>query len=381
MITMKTASHLVEARRTLHSKPELSGQEQETQAFIQSFLEQRIGRQGRSVGQYGVLLDFDFGDGPSILVRVDIDALPIEEINTFDHKSTKAGVSHKCGHDGHTTIGLGLAERLHEEALSGGKVSILFQPAEEIGEGAKGVLADDSFDVSSYDHAIALHNIPGAPMHQLLYKTESFTPAVHSLIVKLQGKTSHAAEPLKGNNPSYAIADIIAFAKANEQTDEEHTDYHLLTPVHVMIGSQDYGISAGYGEIHFTIRSWTQETMEAATERLKAYINERASEDQLGVTYEITAVFAANKNDEGVVAHIRKAGEILGLSMKEKSEPFPWGEDFGLFTQHIPGAMLGLGSGEDTPALHNPDYDYPDEITATGVALFYETVKSMINDV
>jgi amidohydrolase len=378
---METASHLVEARRKLHSNPELSGQERETQAFIQSFLSEHIGRAGQSVGQYGVLLDFDFGDGPSVLVRVDTDALPIQEINDFAHKSSVEGVSHKCGHDGHTTIGLGLAERLHSEPLAQGKVSILFQPAEEIGEGAKGILADASFDIHAYDMAVALHNIPGKPMHQLLYRTESFTPAVHSLIVKLQGKTSHAAEPLKGNNPSYAIADIIAYAKANEQTDETHADYHLLTPVHVSIGSKDYGISAGYGEVHFTIRSWTQDAMEEATDRLKAYIDQRASEDHLSVSYELTAAFAANKNDTQVVKHITYAGEALGVSMHEKDEPFPWGEDFGLFTQQIPGAMFGLGSGEDTPALHNPDYDYPDEITATGIALFYETVKSAVNDV
>ncbi|MEX2597331.1 MAG: M20/M25/M40 family metallo-hydrolase, partial [Salibacteraceae bacterium] len=236
-------------------------------------------------------------------------------------------------------------------------------------------------DICAFDHAVALHNIPRKTMHQIIYKKDSFTPAVQSLIIKLFGKTSHAAEPLKGTNPSYAISEIIEYAKNNEQTGEDHPEYRLITPVFVTVGSKDYGISAGYGEIHFTIRSWEQNTMEKATESTLEFVKKQCDKYGLKLETEITASFASNKNDHEVVNHIAEASKTLDLEAFEKPKPFPWGEDFGLFTQHVSGAMFGLGAGENTPALHNPDYDFPDEITPTGINMFYQIAKNICEDV
>jgi amidohydrolase len=372
---------LTSFRRLLHANPELSGEEKETQKRIMSFLNEYGIDNGKEVGKYGLLYPFHFGEGPHLLIRVDIDALPIQEINSFEHKSIIEGVSHKCGHDGHTTIGIGLALKFKQNPLDAGKVTILFQPAEEIGEGAQGILGDSTFKCKDYDYAVALHNIPGQEMHSILWKKDNFTPAVKSLIIRLQGKTSHAAEPLKGFNPSYAISEIIQTALEQEETDEEHKDYNLITPVFAEIGSKDYGISAGYGEIHFTIRSWRQERLESTTEAFLSAVNSIAKKHHLTIETEFLAEFASNQNDHFVVDQIIKSGEVLGLNVVSKKEPFPWGEDFGLFTQKIPGAMFGLGSGINTPALHNPDYDYPDEITETGVNLFYEIAKNITDSV
>jgi metal-dependent amidase/aminoacylase/carboxypeptidase family protein len=198
------------------------------------------------------------------------------------------------------------------------------------------------------------------------------------LIIKLTGKTAHAAQPLTGHNPSYAIAEITQWALENEQTDEKHPNYHLITPVFTEIGSRDYGISAGYGEVHFTIRSWEQSKMESVTEAFLTKVKSIAAAHKLELAHEFTAVFAANHNNHFVVDQILQSAKDLGLNHSEKAEPFPWGEDFGLFTQTIPGAMFGLGSGENTPALHNPDYDYPDEITETGINLFYAIAQHIV---
>lgn len=369
---------LTDFRKSLHQNPELSGYEVETQNRIKQFIKAETELEGKNVGQFGTLYSFDFAPGKKVLIRVDCDALPIQEINDFAHKSKMDGVSHKCGHDGHTAIGAGLVMKLHNEPLSVGSVDVVFQPAEEIGEGAKGILNDANFDISRYDYAVALHNIPGKPLHQVLYKKDGFTPAVQSLIIKLKGKTAHAAQPLTGHNPSYAISEIIKWALDNEQTDEKHVNYHLITPVFTEIGSRDYGISAGYGEVHFTIRSWEQSKMESATEAFLTKVKSIAAAHKLELSHEFTAVFAANQNNHFVVDQILQSAKDLGLSHTEKTEPFPWGEDFGLFTQTIPGAMFGLGSGESTPALHNPDYDYPDEITKTGINLFYAIAKHLV---
>lgn len=368
-------------RRLLHANPELSGQERETQQRIIDKLEEFGINHGKEVGKFGLTYTFDFGEGPHLLVRVDIDALPIQETNDFEHKSIIPGVSHKCGHDGHTTIGVGLAVMLKSQPLSSGKVTVLFQPAEEIGEGAKGILEDHRFNADDYDYALALHNIPGASLHEILWKKDNFTPAVHSLIVRLHGKTSHAAQPLKGHNPSYAISEIVQTALQLEETDEQHANYNLITPVYSSVGTKDYGISAGYGEIHFTIRSWTQARMEETTKAFLNAVDTIAKKHHLRLETEFLAEFASNQNDHFVVDTIVKAGETLGLKVTRKTEPFPWGEDFGLFTQTIPGAMFGLGSGEKSPALHNPDYDYPDEITTTGVDTFYEIAKNICHSV
>jgi len=307
-----------------------------------------------------------------------MDALPIEEVNTFEHRSTVSGVSHKCGHDGHSAIGVGLVGLLKETPLSQGRVTVLFQPAEEVGEGARRVMDDPDFHISDYDFALALHNIPGYPKNELIWKKKQFTTAVQSLILRFKGKTSHAAEPLKGNNPAIVIADTIRYARENQVVDEEELYYHLLTPIYIHMGSQDYGVAAGYGEAHFTIRSRRQAHMEEVTQKLIEFARNRAWKEGIRMEAETLAEFAANRNDPLILEPLREAAEALGLSQTRRRVPFPWGEDFGLFTQHIPGAMFGLGAGEECPALHNPDYDFPDDLIPTGIRIFYETVNRLI---
>ncbi|GAB4384731.1 MAG: hypothetical protein Kow0075_16710 [Salibacteraceae bacterium] len=257
-------------------------------------------------------------------------------------------------------------------------MDVLFQPAEETGEGAHAVLSDQQFDISRYTAAIALHNIPGAPMHQIITRVGNFTPAVHSIIFRLHGKTAHAAQPLTGHNPAYAIGQIIEWARTNEQVNEEADHFLLITPVYVTVGSKDYGISAGYGEVHFTMRAWQQEELDAATDKLISAVNKISQKHQLSVENELLAEFRANVNDQVVVNKIIEAANTLGMDHTHRDRPFPWGEDFGIFTQSLPGAMFGLGSGENTPALHNPDYDFPDEIIETGASVFYQTCSNLL---
>ena len=318
-------------------------------------------------------------DGKSILFRCELDALPIQEINSFDYKSLYEGVSHKCGHDGHMAILCGMSKKLHENPLEKGTVMLLFQPAEEDGNGAKRVLNDANFDAIKPDFAFALHNLPGFKKHQIVIKENTFTCAVNSMIIQLNGKTSHAGEPENGINPALAIAEIIQVFNSKINTDVSSKKYCLITPIHINMGEKAYGVSAGYGEVHFTVRSNSNAQMRIIESNLEENVNEIASKYNLKTKIEWTESFQANENNSEAVNFIRKSASSLNLDILEKELPFTFGEDFGLFTQHFKGAMLGLGSGENTPSLHNPDYDFPDEIIQTGIQLFHQITKEILN--
>ena len=366
--------HLKSIRRDLHKNfAERSGEEFRTAEQIRTYLQQHTNAQIINVANTGTIAVFESDvPGKTIMIRADIDALPISESNTFDHQSINAEVSHKCGHDGHTTILLGLARMLEEQPPEKGTVILLWQPAEENGMGAKAVIEDRKFQQYKIDETYALHNLPGYPLGQILYKSGAFTANVKSLIIDLKGKTAHAAEPEHGHNPAYTIAAILSYAQELINNKPNEQDFYLITPVYLEAGSKDYGIAAGAGSLHLTIRSWSPEIFARQTQRLTDFVDHICQEQNATVTYSWTQEFWTNNNDKKAVAVIKQSADDLGFSKQELSAPFKWGEDFGLFTQSIPGAMFGIGAGEDCPALHNPDYDFPDEIIVPAVRMFHQ---------
>jgi|TARA_R110000737_G_scaffold50895_2_gene71984 amidohydrolase len=371
---------LEQIRKEIHKNPELSEHEYNTSKRIQSYLSLHTNGKVKAIAQTGVMVTFDSGiEGNSIMLRADTDALPIEEINTFDYKSNSFGISHKCGHDGHTAMMLGVARMLTENPIKKGKVVLLFQPAEENGMGAEAVLNDDHFQNLKFDYVFALHNIPGYPKNQIILKENIFNANVKSMIIKLKGKTAHAAEPEKGYNPGLALAEIMQYAEKITNNNPSAEDFFLITPVHMKMGDLAYGISAGEGELHLTIRSWDLKLFDEKCADLESFINNKCAEFNLKPEISWTQIFFANKNDNSANEFVRKAAKHNKFDIHEKTDPFKWGEDFGLFTQLFKGAMFGLGAGETTPALHNPDYDFPDDITSTGIRLFFQIIQETTN--
>jgi amidohydrolase len=372
---------LIQLRQELHKYPEVSGNEKETAKRVLDFLlKYKPNEVITNLGGNGILAIYKGNEtGKSVLFRCELDALPIQETNTFKYKSSIDGVSHKCGHDGHMSISCGLAKMLHENPLEKGTVMLLFQPAEEDGSGAKAVMEDSKFKNIKPDFAFALHNLPGFPLHQIIVKENAFTCAVNSIIIQLEGKTSHAGEPENGINPALAIAEIIQVFNSKIQAVLSAENYCLITPIHINMGEKAYGISAGYGEVHFTVRSDSNAFMQKTENDLENIVSKIAEKYNLKVNMQWTEKFQANENNKEAVNYIRKLAAKLELSVLEKELPFTFGEDFGLITQHFKGAMFGLGSGESTPSLHNPDYDFPDEIMQTGVSLFYQITKEILD--
>jgi amidohydrolase len=371
---------LTALRQELHKYPEISGNEVATAKRILSFLSNYPPDTLLSnIGGHGIIAIYNGEkEGKEILFRCELDALPIAEVNTFEYKSVFKDVSHKCGHDGHMAILCGLAMQLHLKRPETGAVILLFQPAEEDGSGAAKVFNDTKFNFKP-DFAFALHNLPGYPANEIVIKNDTFTCAVNSMIIKLKGKTAHAGEPHMGINPTLAVAEIINAFNSSIQTDISRKDYGLITPIYTKVGSKAYGVSAGDGEVHFTIRSNSNAQMKELESHLETTARNIASKQQLEIAISWTESFQANENSKEAANFIRQAANSNQYVIQEKESPFSWGEDFGLFTQQFPGAMFGLGSGTTTPALHNPDYDFPNEIIATGVTIFHSISKQILN--
>lgn len=369
----------VQLRKDFHQIAELSGKEFKTAEKVVNILKDYPCEIVPNIGNTGILAIFDSGKpGKTISVRAELDALPIQEINEFDHKSITDGVSHKCGHDGHLTSLLALAEKLKLYPPQSGRVILLFQSAEENGEGAYAMFHDEKFKAYHPDFIYAYHNLPGYPLNEIVYKYDSFTPAVTSIIIKLEGKTSHAAEPEHGFNPALAMSKIMQGCLAIERNDINDENFSVITPIYQTLGAKDYGISAGYGEIHFTLRCWTQNALDKLVTDIKSIANKEAVRAYLKASFSFTQDFQANENHNEAVNMLERVINIHKFAAQKRDYPFKWGEDFGLFTQNFKGAMFGIGSGENCPALHNPDYDFPDEIIDHASDIFFAIQKQIL---
>lgn len=368
---------LIRHRKHIHQHPELSGKEQQTSAYIRSFFEENVpSAKLRSVGGTGLLVSFQgIYPKPSIVLRCELDALPIQEINDFDYASTTAGVSHKCGHDGHMSILMAVGAELGHHAPKG-TVQLLFQPAEENGNGAPAILHDQNFTEAAHpDYVFALHNIPGIALGEIQSKAGNFTPAVISIELEFHGKVAHAAEPQNGKNPMYTLSEITLQSRRIQKRFTDQGIFCLITPIYCDAGSRNFGIAAGYAKMGFTLRTYSNEDLKELKEAFLQLIVETSEQDELSCTVTWTEAFSSIENDSTCVRFIETAAEHLGYSYHQKKEPFPWGEDFGLFTEKYPGAMFGIGAGKNSPALHNPDYDFPDALIEPAAAMFLTIIK------
>ncbi len=386
-MTKKIESTLLEQlttlRHELHTHPELSGEEQATAKRIAEEL-RRLSpdRLVAGIGGHGLIAEFNGkAEGPRLMFRAELDALPIQETNDrLSYSSRVRNKSHKCGHDGHMTIIMGLARLIAANRPESGSVIFLFQPAEETGEGATWMLEDDKFAAFHPDYAFALHNLPGFPLGAIVTKAGAFNASVKSLILRLQGKTSHAAEPENGINPAPAIAKILEMAETRSLPDAAAEDFRLATPVHVIMGEPAYGVSAGYGEVHLTLRCWRKALMDEWGDAFLRESQEIAQSYGLSTAFEWTNVFRANFNDAPSVKLIREVAAAENLPFIIREQPFKWGEDFGAFSQRFSGAMFGLGAGKNMPALHNPDYDFPDALIETGILICSGICDRLLNE-
>ena len=377
---MTDISEWIRFRHDLHTHPELSGKEYQTAIKITEALDKLGNLQVHPIGGTGVLATLKMKEvGPVILLRADTDALPILEAEGADPRSENDGVAHLCGHDGHSSTLLATAEKLLKNPPSRGTIHLLFQPSEENGKGAAAVLADKMKIDPAPDYVFAWHNLPGYPLGQVVSKEGSFTAAANSIRVYFKGKTSHAAEPEHGINPADAMAELIRCYAGLVKPDMSDPHFRLMTPVYATMGEKSYGVSAGYGELHYTLRTWNNQEMDILMKESVECAEEVGKKFGVEISHDFTERFYANQNHSDCVDFINKAAKALGIDQVKRPMPFKWGEDFGLFTEKFTGAMFGIGSGEDSPALHNPDFQFPDELIATGSDMLFRICQEVMD--
>ena len=360
-------SKIVNLRHELHMHPELSMEEKMTATRIKDFL----GRNTKLsiVDRGGWFYAVKRGKTGKIRIafRADMDALPIAEDETLSYHSQTAGVSHKCGHDGHCAALCGLALELDGRETEA-DIYLIFQPGEETGSGA--VLCRELIKEEGIQRIFAFHNLSGYPEGSIVYRPGLTQPASEGLKICFHGKTSHASAPEDGNNPSEAVANVIL--RAAELSKDRSAGMLLCTVTGIRLGSGDFGISPGEAEICMTLRAEEESRMKRRGIR---------------ISYSVHDYFPETRNDEECLKAALAAAEGLALRRIPMDKMWRASEDFGWYLKECPGAIIYIGSGEwylkecpgaiiyigsgeEHPPLHTAEYDFNDRILETAVDLF-----------
>lgn len=366
-------------RHALHRAPEISGEEAATAAAVVAFTaETKPDQVLTGMGGHGVALVYEgAAPGPAVMLRAELDALPIVESGDVAWRSQVAGKGHLCGHDGHMAILCGVAQGLGARRPARGRVILLFQPAEEDGSGAAAVLADPRFAAIAPDWAFSLHNLPGVPLGAAVLCDGPANCASVGMKIALAGRTSHAAEPDLAISPARAMADLVPGFQALRQGEALAPGFRLVTLTHLRMGEPVFGITPGAGEVYATLRSLQDSDMTALKAEAVALAEGLAARDGLGVAITWHDDFAASVNAPEAAAHLRAALLAEGISLAP-ARPMKASEDFGRFGAVAPCAMVWIGAGADHPPLHAPDYDFPDALIGPGVAVFRRILDDLL---
>jgi amidohydrolase len=381
-LTAADLAELTAFRHELHRHPEVSGAEAATAARVAAALA-ALGpdRVLTGLGGHGVAAVFDSGrPGPTVLFRSELDALPIHEVGGHGHASEVPGVAHLCGHDGHSTILLGLARVLSRARPPLGRVVLMFQPAEETGAGAAAVIADPAFAAIRPDWAFSLHNWPGIARGTALLGTGPVNCASRGMRIRFSGQTAHASTPWQGLSPMPAVAALMPALAALGSGPPPGPGFSMVTVTHATLGEPTFGIAPGAATVLATLRTVDDAVMAALVAAAEALARATAADHGLGIEIDYADIFLASVNDAEAAAVLAEGLAAAGLRHEPQTRPILASEDYGRFRlDGATSAMLFLGSGEDCAGLHTPGYDFPDDLIGQGVALFTQTLAACLS--
>jgi amidohydrolase len=385
MLSNQNLADLVAFRRALHQRPELSGAEVETAGRVVDFLKQTnpdqviTGLGGTEAGGTGVAVVYDGVEpGPTVMVRAELDGLPIHDLGDVAHHSQLPGKGHLCGHDGHMAMLCALGLMLARNRPARGRAILLFQPAEETGQGAAAVLDDPQFQPIAPDIALSLHNLPGLPLGHVGLTEGPFNCASRGLQIELTGKTAHASMPETGVSPMQALAQLMPALTALGTGGALQPGFRLVTLTHAQMGEPAFGIAPGAATLMATLRCLEDADMAALCAQAEALVSQVAETECLTVATSYHDIFLTSTNAPDPLACLHRACDALAIPTHLDLGPMRWSEDFGRFGHAAKSAMFVLGSGEDHAQLHNPDYDFPDDLIPIGAGIFDHALHDLL---
>jgi amidohydrolase len=369
-------------RQHLHQYPETAFEETDTAAFISEKL-RSFGMEVHSgLGRTGVVASLSTGLGErKIALRADMDALFIQEQNDFAYKSRHAGKMHACGHDGHTTMLLGAAQYLSSKRNFNGTVHFIFQPAEEGRAGAKKMIEDGLFDLFPTDCVFGMHNFPEIPLGHFAVKPGPMMAAYDCFEIQIRGQGTHAAMPHLGNDPIIVAAQIMQALQSIISRNTDPADSAVVSITQIHAGSNWNAIPETI-TMKGTFRCFKAEIANLMKTRICQLVQSIC--DAFGVTPKI--VFnpenpgypvTMNSTKETQIA-AQAAAAVAGESQVNlKPEPSMGAEDFAYMLQEKPGCYIWIGNGPSANSclLHNPHYDFNDEILPIGAAYWAKLVE------
>jgi hippurate hydrolase len=366
-------------RRDLHMHPELGYQEARTAERVAAELTRFGVDVHRGLGRTGVVGTLRSGNsGPTIALRADMDALPMEEKNDLPHRSRNAGRMHACGHDGHTTMLLGAARYLAATRRFAGTVHFIFQPAEEGLGGAKAMMADGLFEKFPADAVYGLHNAPRRAAGTFATRSGPLMAASADFDVQLRGRGAHAARPENGVDPIVAAAHLVTSLQTVVSRTVSPLDNAVLSTTQIH-GGTAYNVIPEEVKISGNCRAYRPEVMDRIEAAIARIANGAAA------TFGAQANFEFRRKYPPLINHQREtmlaadaAAAVVGEDKVDRNGPPRMAsEDFSFMLQALPGAFvfLGAGDGEGIHDVHSPYYDFNDAILPIGASYFARLVE------
>ena len=372
-------SELTALRRDIHAHPELAFDEHRTGDIVARELAACGIEVHRGIGRTGIVGILRAGTSPRMIgIRADMDALPLAELNEFPHHSRHAGKMHACGHDGHTAILIGAARYLAAHPDFDGTVAFIFQPAEEAEGGAAVMIEDGLFERFPVDAVFGLHNWPGIPVGEAAIMPGPIMAGTCGLEIRVRGHGCHAAMPHQGVDAIVTGAQLVQALQTVVSRNLHPCDAAVVSVTQFHAG-EAWNIIPEEVVLRGTIRSFkpeVQDRIERAIERLCSGI---AAANGAQISVQFDHRYPPTINSAAETAFCREvAAEVLGADkVITDALPSMGAEDFAYMLREKPGCYLWLGNGPGTGGctLHNPHYDFNDDIIGLGVSLWVNLVR------